>query len=155
MEDITDEDYTHAKRVCKDFQIKHLGHYNDLYNEKDTLLLADVLENFCNTCFQIYELDPAHFLSTPGLAWQATLKKTKVTSHLLTDINMLLMIEKSIKGWIFRYAKSPCIYWYPKANNKYMKDYDKNKESSYLKYWDINSLYGWAMSQKLVVKKFK
>ena len=68
MEDITDEDYTHAKRVCKDFQIKHLGYYNDLYNEKDTLLLADVLENFCNTCFQIYELDPAHFLSTPGLA---------------------------------------------------------------------------------------
>ena len=68
---------------------------------------------------------------------------------------MLLMIGKTIRGWIFWYAKTMCICWYPNANNKYMKDYDKNKESSYLKYWDVNSSYGWAMSQKLVVKKFK
>ena len=65
---ITDADYAHAKRVCKDFEIKHLGEYQDLYAQRDTLLLADVFENFRNMCREIYELDPAKFLSAPGLA---------------------------------------------------------------------------------------
>ena len=77
MEDITDADYVHAKKVCKDFEIKNLGEY-DLYVQSDTLLLADVLENFRNMCLKIYELDPAKFLSAPGLAWQAALKNAKV-----------------------------------------------------------------------------
>ena len=66
--DITDVDYTHAKRVCKDFEIKDLGDYHDLYFQSDTLLLADVFENFRNMCLKIYEFDPAKFLSAPGLA---------------------------------------------------------------------------------------
>ena len=88
-------------------------------------------------CLKIYELDPAKFLSAPGLAWQATLKKTKVKLDLLTDTEMLLMVEKGIRG---RTCHS--IYRYAKANNKYMKDYDNNKESSYLQNWDLNNLYG-------------
>ena len=113
-------------------------------------MLADVFENFRNMCLKIYELDPAKFLSAPGLAWQAALKKTKVKLDLLTDIDMLLMVEKGIRGGICH-----SIYRYAKANNKYMKDYDKNKESSYLQYWDVNNLYGWAMSQKLPVNNFE
>ena len=127
MEDITDADYAHAKRVCKDFEIKNLGEYHDLYVQSDTLLLADVFENFRNMCLKIYELDPAKFLSAPGLAWQAALKKTKVKLDLLTNIHMLLMVEKGIRGGICH-----SIYRYAKANNKYMKNYDKNKKSSYL-----------------------
>ena len=127
MEDITDADYAHAKRVCKDFEIKNLGEYHDLYVQSNTLLLADVFENFRNMCLKIYELDPAKFLSAPGLAWQAALKKTKVKLDLLTDIDMLLMVEKGIRGGICH-----SIYRYAKANNKYMKNYDKNKKSSYL-----------------------
>ena len=100
MEDITDADYVHAKRVCKDFEIKYFGEYHDLYVQIDTLLLADVFENFRNMCIKIYELDPAKFLSAHGLAWQADLKKTKVKLDLLNDINMLLMVEKGIRGGI-------------------------------------------------------
>ena len=68
MEDITDADYVHAKRVCKDFEIKNIGEYNDFYVESDTLLLADVFENFRNMCLKIHELDPAKFLSASGLS---------------------------------------------------------------------------------------
>ena len=94
-------------------------------------------------CLKIYELDSTRFLSAPGLAWQAALKMTKVKLDLLTDIDMLLMVEKGIRGGICH-----SIYRYAKANNKYMKNYDKNKESSYFQYWDVNNSYGWAMSQK-------
>ena len=75
-------------------------------------------------CLKIYELDPAKFLSAPRLTWQTALKKTKVKLDLLTDINMFLMVEKGIRGGICH-----TIHQYTKANNKYMKDYDKNKES--------------------------
>ena len=74
MKDITGADYCHAKRVWKDFEIKHLDEYHDLFFQSDTLLLADIFENFQNKCFEIYELDPVYFLSTPGLAWQACIK---------------------------------------------------------------------------------
>ena len=91
---------------------------------------------------EIYKLDPVKFLSLPGLAWKASLKKTEVKLKILTDIDMLLMVEKGIRGGV-----SHVIHQYAKANNKYVKDYDKNEESSYLKYWNTNSLYGWAMPQ--------
>ena len=113
-------------------------------------LLADVFENFKNKCIEIYELDPAHFLSTPGLAKQAFLKKTEVKLELLTDTDMLSMAEKGIRGRICQ-----AIHTYAKANNKYVKNYDKNIESSQLKYLDANSLYGWATSLKLPVDGFE
>ena len=68
LEDITDADYSHVKRFCKDFELKKLGEYHDLYVQSNTLLLADVFANFQNMCLQMYELDPARFLSAPGLA---------------------------------------------------------------------------------------
>ena len=106
-------------------------------------MLADVFWNFRNLCLKIYELDPVKFLSVPGLAWQDALKKTKLKLDLLADISILLMVEKGIKGAIWH-----SIYRYGKVNNKYMRDYDKNKELSYLQYLDVNNLYGWAMAQK-------
>ena len=113
MQGIIDVDYMHGKRVFKDFEIIDLGGYHDLYLTFDILLLADVFKNFRNMCIKIYELDPAKFLSAPGLAWQAALKKTKVKLDLLTDIDMLLMVEKGIRGQICH-----SIYRYGKANNK-------------------------------------
>ena len=95
-------------------------------------------------------IEPAKKISASGLASQAALKNTKVKLHLLTDINMLLILKKGIRGGICH-----AIYQYAKANNKYMKDYDKNKESSYLQYWDLNNLYGWAMLQKFPINNFE
>ena len=114
------------------------------------LLLADVFGNFRDKCIEIYGLDPAHFLSAPGLAWQACLKKTKVELELLTDIDMLLMVEKGTRGGICQ-----AIHRYAKANNKYMKNYNKDIISSYLMYLDANNLYGWAMSLKFPMNDFK
>ena len=98
MEDITDAEYMHTEIVCKYFGIKNLGEHHDLYIQSDTLLLADVFGNFRNMCLEIYELNPAKFLSAPGLAWQAALKKAKVKLDLLTDIDMLLTVGKGIRG---------------------------------------------------------
>ena len=108
-----------------------------MYVQSNRLLLADVFENSRNMCLKIYKLDPAF-------------KKTKVKLDLLTDIDMLLRVEKGIRGGICHST-----YRYAKANNKYMKDYDKYKESSYIHYWDVNNLYGWAMSQKLPLNNFE
>ena len=150
MEDIIDADYLHTKRVCKDFEAKNLGEYHDLYVQSDTLLLADLFKNVRNVCLDICELDPVKFLSALGSAWHAALKKTKVKLDLLTDINVLLMVEKGIRGGICH-----SIFQYAKADDKYMKDYDENKEPSYIQYWDVNNLYGWAMLQKLPVNNFE
>ena len=120
----------------------------------DTLLLADVFENFKNMCLDIYELDPVYFVSVPGLAWQASLKKAEVKLELLTDYDILLMIEKGIRGGICQ-----ATHWYANANNKYMKNYNKNIESSYIEYLDANKLYGCAkcmdVSKTTWVKKKK
>ena len=75
LEGISDENYAHAQKVWEVFEIRNRGEYHDLYVQSDTLLLADVFEKFRDTCIEIYGLDPSHFLSAPGLAWQACLKK--------------------------------------------------------------------------------
>ena len=150
MENIDDIDYRHGNNVFKRFKLKYLREYHDLYVQSNTLLLADVFENFRNTCLEVYELDPAHFLSLPGLVWQACLKKTSIKLELLTDYDMLLMVDKGIRGGICH-----SIQRHAKANNKYMKNYNKNEESSYIQYLDANNLYGCAMSQKLPVNGFK
>ena len=150
MEDISDTDYKHANNVFEKFNLNNLGDYHDLYVRSDTLLLADVFENFSNACLNNYELDPTHFVSLPGLAWQACLKKTNVELELITDYDMLLMIEDGIRGGICH-----AIQRYATANNKYMKDYNKDKDSYYIQYLDANNLYGMAMTEKLPVKGFK
>ena len=100
LEDISDEDYAHAQKVWEVFKINNLGDYHDLYVQSETLLLADVFQNFRNMCLEIYELDPVYSVSAPGLAWQACLKSTEVKLQLLTDYDMILMIEKRIGGGI-------------------------------------------------------
>ena len=100
MEHITDVDYRHGTAVFEYLINKSLGDYHYFYVQSDTLLLADVCEHFRNTCIKVYELDPAHFLSAPGFSWQACLKKTEAKLELLTDVDMLLMVEIGIRGGI-------------------------------------------------------
>ena len=109
----------HALRVCKHFELKKVVEYNDFHLKSDRLLLADLLENFRKVCLKIYHLGPAKFLAAAGLAWEVVLNKTEVKLGLLTDTDMLLMLEKWIGGGI-----SHVIYRYAKANNKCMKDYE-------------------------------
>ena len=100
LESISDADYAHARKVCKIFGIKNCGEYYDLYTQSDTLLLADVFENFRNMCLDEYRPNPAHFFTVAGLAWQAYLKKAGEKLELLTNYDMLLMVEKGIRGSI-------------------------------------------------------
>ena len=122
-----------------------------MYVQCNTLLLADAFENFKNKCIEMYGLDPAHFLSVPGLVWQACLKETGVKLELLIDADILLMAEKGIRDGMCQ-----AIHRYAKANNKYMwKKMMKTLNLSYLMYSDANNLYGWAMSQKLPIDGFR
>ena len=147
LENITKTDYAHANNVFKKFNINNLGEYHDLYVRSE---ISDNFENFRQSCLKNYELDPAHFVSLPGLAWQACLKKTNVELELLTDYDMVLMVEEGIRGGICH-----AMQHYAKANNKYMKDYDRKKKSSYIQYLDTNNLYGEAMTEKLPVRGFR
>ena len=150
LESISDKDCEHAKTVWNTFNIKNLGEYTDLYVKNDTSLLADVFETFRKTCLKIYELDPTHYVSLTGFAWDSMLKLTKVEIEPFTDIDMHLMFEERIRGGI-----SQSIHKYAKANNKYMKSYNEKAISSYLQYLDANKLCGWAMSKKLPISNFK
>ena len=109
-----------------------------------------MFENFRDMRIKVYELDPAHFVSLPGLAWQACLKKTNIELELLTDYDMLLMAEGGMRGGICH-----SIHRYAEANNKYMKNYNNNEESSHIQYLDANNLYGWAVSKNVPVNGFK
>ena len=144
------EDYLHAQKVWEVFEIKNLGECHDLYVQSGTLLLEYVFENVRNMCLEKYELHPTYFVTAPGLAWQACLQKTGVKLELITDYDMILMTEKGIMG-----RTCQATHRYAKANNKYMKTYDKNIESSYIEYLDANNLYGWALSQTLPLNGFK
>ena len=137
LEDILDDDYAHAINVWNTFNINNLGEYHDLYVKLDTALLADIFENFRGRHIESNKLDPAYFLTTPVLSWWASLKKTGVKLELLTDENMFLTYEEGIRGGICNKVHS-----YAETNNKYMKNYDKNKESSFLMNVDANNLYG-------------
>ena len=102
---ISDEDYDHAKRVWNETEIENMGDYHDLYLKSDVLLLADVFEEFRKVCLRNYDLDPAGYYTAPGLAWDAALKVSQVGLELLTDVDMLLMIEKGLRGGISMISK--------------------------------------------------
>ena len=115
-EGISDKDYTHAKKVWKTFKMKNLEDYHNLYNRVDVLLLADVFEKFRVICIKNYNLHPAHYYTAPGLAWDAALKVTKVELELLSDMDMLLMVEKGIRGGVSmisnRYGRLTINTWF-------------------------------------------
>jgi hypothetical protein len=146
----SNQDYEHAKKVWEKFDCVNLWEYLKIYLITDVLLLTDVFENFRKVCYRIYRLDPCHYYTAPGLAWDAMLKYTNIKLELLTDINMYNFIKGGIRGGI-----TQCSHRHSIANNKYMKDYDSTKPSNYLIYLDVNNLYGWAMSQPLPYGEFK
>ena len=149
-EDISNEEYRHAQKVWDTFGIENMGQCHDLYLKSDVLLLADVFQNFRKIFLAYYGLDPCHYISSPGLSWDAMLKMTKVNLDLISDVDMQLFIEKGMRGGISYIA-----HRHAQANNKYMKNYNEEEESSYIMYLDANNLYGWAMSQKLLSGNFR
>ena len=116
MDDITDVNYGHPKKVCKDFEIKSLGGRHNLYPESNTSLLDDVCEN---VSWKIWTWSCKISFSS-ALEWQAALNKTKVKWELSTDIDMLLIVAKGKRRGIF-----DSIYWHAKTNNEYMKCYER------------------------------
>ena len=141
---ITDEEYQHAHPVWKEFNIESMKDYLNLYNLSDILLLADIFENFRNICMNHYGLDLAWYFSAPAHAWDSTLKITKVQLELLSDPDMLLLIESGIRGGI------ETIHRHCKANNRYIgTEFDPAEESKFISHLDTNNHYGWAMSKQL------
>ena len=141
---ITDEEYTHTQEVWATFDCQMLGGYHDMYVATDVLLLADVFENFRKVCQEKYGLDPAHYYSTPGLSWDALLKKTGIELELLTDLDMHLFIERGMRGGISMVGKR-----YAKANNPQVEWYNPAEATNYITYLDVNNLNGWSMSLPL------
>ena len=147
---ISENDYTHANKVWDIFEMKTMRDYHDLYLKTDVLLLSDVFEEFRNVCLKHYQLDPAWYYTSPGLAWDACLKLTKIELELLHDQDLLLMVEEGIRGGVSMITKRLGI-----TNNKYMSSFDPSKPSTYISYLDANNLYGWAMSKKLPTHGFR
>ena len=138
MVGVSEEDYEHARSVWKEFGIKNLGEYHDLYIKTDVILLANVFEAFREVRLKNYDLDPAHFYTAPGLAWKACLKKTRIKLELLLDPDMLLKFERGIRGGITQSVKR-----WAKANNPYMgSEFNPDEKTNYLQYLDTNNLYG-------------
>ena len=135
---ITDEQYQHAQKVWSTFRLQNMGQYHDSYLKSDVLLLPDVFENFRKTCLENIELDPAHYVTSPGLSWDAMLKMTGIKLELINDIDQYQFIEKGMRG-----GTSYIAHRYGEANNKHMSNYDAEKNSKYFMYLDTNNLYGW------------
>ena len=145
MSGVSDTDYEHTCSVWREFGIRNMGEYHDLYLRTDVILLANVFELFRRVCLENYGLYPSHFYTAPGLPWKACLKKTGVRLELLLDPDMLLMFERGIRGGI-----TQSVHRWAAANNPYMgSEYDPSHPTNYLQYLDSNNIYGWAMSQPL------
>ncbi|XP_060848479.1 uncharacterized protein LOC132927929 [Rhopalosiphum padi] len=149
-EGIKDVHYEHAMEVWRHFECRTLGEYSDLYFKIDVLLLADVFENFRDLCMKTYNLDPAFYYTASGFSFDSMLKYTSVKLELLTDYDMLLCIEKGIRGGLVQASMR-----YAKANNHKVPDYDETKPKSWLVYQDCNNLYGWAMAECMPYGGFK
>ena len=139
-----------CEKIWDRFNMKNMGDYHDHYLKKDVLLLADVFEKFISTCLKDYEPDPCHYFSAPGQSWDAMLKMTGVKFKKISDIDMYFFIERGTRGGISYFAKR-----YAKANNKYMSDYNPNKQSTFITYLDENNLDGWEMSKYLPYSEFE
>lgn len=140
---ISDEEYAHAQAVWNAFNIQNLGEYANLYLKTDILLLCDVFEDFRETLYNLFKLDPAHYVTLPGFSFDAMLRFTKVEIELLTDVDMLMFVERALRGGI-----TQCTMRHAKANNQYLDDFDASKEKSFLLYIDANALYADVMQNK-------
>jgi hypothetical protein len=151
-EGVSDEQYDRAQAIWTTFNCRTFKDYHDLYLKTDVILLADAFENFRDVSMSTYGLDPAHYLTTPSLTWDACLKFTNIELQLLTDPEMFVFVESGMRGGISVISNR-----YARANNPYLKpeDYDSSKPHSYIIYLDANNLYGWAMSQPLPVGGFR
>ena len=149
-EHISDDDYNHVIEIWNKCGFKSLGEMCDFYVKTDALLLACVFENFRNLSLQYYKLDPLHYVSLPGLTFDACLRFTKVKLELLTDIDQYLFFENGIRGGI-----SVITERFAQANNPLIKTYDSKKPTSYIVLLDANNLYGYALMQPLPIGEFK
>jgi hypothetical protein len=149
---VTDEEYERAQNVWTYMECQTFKNYHDLYLKMDTVLLADVFENFRDVSMVNYRLDSAHYLTTPSLTWDACSKYTNVELELITDPEIFLFFESAMRGGISAISNR-----YARANNPYLQpeDYDSSQPHSYIYYLDANNLYGWAMSQYLPVGGFR
>lgn len=147
---ITEEKYEFAQQVWMTMGCQTLGEYHDLYVYQDIFLLADIFEQFRQVCLTQYQLDPAHYYTVPELTWDAALKFTEVKLDTLHDIEMYQFMEKGIRGGI-----SMISHRYAEANNKYLKEYNSEKPTTFVTYQDANNLYGEAIVQSLPVRDFK
>ncbi|XP_021341715.1 uncharacterized protein LOC110442433 [Mizuhopecten yessoensis] len=147
--DLSETDYEHAQSIWHTFDMTCFGEYHDLYLKTDVLLLADVFENFRSISLDYYKLDPAHYYSAPGFSWEAMLKMTGVELQLLDDIDMVLMVEKGIRGGVSMISKK-----FAQANNPMSPEYNPSNPNTWLTYLDMNNLYGTSMSESLPEKDF-
>ncbi|XP_073979977.1 uncharacterized protein [Rhodnius prolixus] len=147
---IDEEDYNHAMKVWNHFKCSTLGEYSDIYLKTDVLLLADVFQNFRNVTMETHKIDPAHYFTAPGMAWDAMLRLTGVKLELLLDYDMILMVERGIRGGICQASLRHC-----KANNRYMHNYNPSQEYVFIMYYDANNLYGDAQSRFLPYGGFR
>ena len=149
-DDITEEEYKFAQQVWCTMNCESMGEYHDIYLYQDIFLLADIFEEFRKTCIKHYNLDPAHYYTIPGLAWDAALKYTQVKLDTIHDIEMHQFLEKGMRGGVSMISNR-----YAKANNTYLSEYNPEQSTSYILYKDANNLYGHAMIQPLPVSDFQ
>ena len=147
----SDSEYIHATRVWAAFGCVTMADYHDIYLHLDVLLLADFFEKFRKTCLEFYSLDPIHYYTTPGLAWDAALRMSRVSLQLITDVDMYHFVENSIRGGISMISTR-----HAQANNPSFPDtYDASLPKQHLIHLDVNNLYGLAMSQFLPTHGFR
>lgn len=149
-ETISEDEYLFVKRIWNTFNIRNVREFMELYISVDTLILEDIMEAFRGMCIDYYRLDPFHFYSLPGLASESCPKMTENELDLMQDLDQYLMIEGSIRGGV-----SMIGHRYAKVNNRYLDDFDSSIPESYLLYFDINNLYGAAMSMSLPQGNFE
>ena len=147
---ISNDKYLHLENVWREFGFKTFKDFHKHHLKKDVLLLADVFEKFISTCLKYYNLDPCHYFSSPGLSWDVMLKTTKMELDKISDADARLFIKRGMRGGICYVSER-----YSKANNELCPDYDETKPKVYIKYFDMNNLYGKAMSEYLPYGGFK
>jgi len=143
-------DYDTAKEVWEFFDCKTLLDYHNIYLTCDVLLLADCFENFRKACLAEQKLDPLHYVGLPGFAWDSMLHSTKIKLDLISQVDVYNFFEQSIRGGMSQVGLRAA-----KANNKYMKNYDSSKPTSYIFDYDVNNLYGCAMAKLLPTGDFR